>query len=112
MPSPKRRNPKAYNGTRTTTHHLKELLPSFLQEMGGHYSSGAEQVLAYFEEMMGPTLTPFARAHTFAGGILTVKVLNTTLFSLLSRQEKPKLLKRLREAFPNLPIKTIDFKIG
>jgi cytochrome c peroxidase len=80
--------------------------------MGDHYSTSSQQVLNYWKEMMGPTLSPFAHAETYAGGVLTVKVRNTTLYALLSRQEKPKLLKRLREAFPKLMIKTIEFRIG
>jgi len=112
MPTPKRRNPKGYNGTLKTSYELKSLLPGFLEEMGEHFSHSSDKVLAYWEEMMGPDLAKFARAHLFTGGVLTVKVLNNALFALLSKQEKPKLLKRLREAFPNLEIKTIDFRIG
>ncbi len=112
MPTSKRRNPRSFDGTRQTAHPLKELLPGFLQEMKGHYSTSADQIFAYWEQMMGPDLAKFARPHMFAGGILTVKVLNNALFALLSKQEKPKLLKRLREAFPSQEIKTIEFRIG
>ncbi len=112
MPTPKRRNPKSYDGTATTAHHLKQLLPSFLHEMDGQFSTSAEQIFAYWEQMMGPELAKFARPHMFAGSVLTVKVLNNALFALLSKQEKPKLLKRLREAFPHQEFKTIEFRIG
>jgi hypothetical protein len=41
-----------------------------------------------------------------------VKVKNSTLHSLLSQNDKPRILQLLRQQFPNAEIKNIYFRIG
>ena len=51
-------------------------------------------------------------AVSFIEGNLTVKVGNSSLYSLLCQYERPCLLKKLRERFPKTSIKNLTFRIG
>jgi hypothetical protein len=63
-------------------------------------------------DVIGPKLASMTQAHSFVDGVLLVKVKNSTLHSLLSQNDKPRILNLLRKRFPNVEIKTIYFRIG
>ena len=109
---PYRRTPKGYTGTRLTTHQIGDVLPGVLTTIRTGYSARPDLVLAAWPEVIGPQLAPMTQAVSFTDGVLTVKVMNSTLHSLLTRQEKTRLLKRLREKFPNVAIESIYIRIG
>lgn len=69
-------------------------------------------LLEAWPHIVGPTLAPLTQAVAFVDGLLTVKVSDSTLFALLSRHERPLLLRNLRERFPKTSIKNIVFRIG
>lgn len=74
------------------------------------YDDRPDLILASWAEIIGPTFAPMTEAISFYDGILTVKVKNSTLYSLLSQHEKNRLLKNLREKFPRTQIKTLHFR--
>lgn len=106
------RTPRYYDGTRLTTHRMNDLLPTVLSRIGQVYEQRSDLILAMWPDIIGPKLAPMAQAVSFSDGILLVKVKNSTLYSLLSQNDKPRLLNELRQKFPRVDIKTIYFRIG
>lgn len=109
---PYQRTPKNYDGTGVTTHSIRELLPSVLSKLGEVYQQRPDLILATWPEIIGSKLASMTQAVSFVDGILVIKVKNSTLHSLLSQNDKPRILNSLRQRFPNVVIKTIVFRIG
>jgi len=95
-----------------TSKQIKNLLPAILGEIGKGFQMRPDLVLAAWPEIIGEKLAPMTQAVSFSDGILTVKVKNSTLLSLLSQHERLKLLKSLQQKFPSITIKNIMFRIG
>lgn len=106
------RHPRHYDGPHLTTRHICQLLPRFLEEMGRKVEERPDLVVAAWPEVIGSQLAPMAQALFFIEGVLTVKVKNSTLYSLLTQNDKPRLIKNLRDKFPGTTIKTIFFRLG
>ncbi len=104
------RTPKNYDGTQTTNKHIKQLLPGVLEKLGKNYKDQGSLVIAAWTEVIGDNLAPMTRAISFENGTLTVQVKNSTLHSLLSGQEKERLLSLLKEKFPFTNIQKIVFR--
>ncbi|MFI5334333.1 MAG: DUF721 domain-containing protein [Chlamydiales bacterium] len=98
--------------TKPTGKKLKDLLPGFLAAISKNYKERPDLILAVWPEVIGEKLAPMTEALSFHEGILTVKVKNSSLHSLLVQHERSKLLKRLREKFPSSEIRNINFRIG
>lgn len=107
-----KRHPRHYDGPLPTTRDLRQLLPHFLEEVGRKVEVRPDLVIAGWPQVIGPQLAPMTQAIAFTDGILTVKVNNSTLYSLLIQNDKPRLIKNLRDKFPNTLIKTIHFRLG
>lgn len=107
-----RRSQRYYDGTRLTSKNLNQLLPKALSRIGKHYEERPDLVMASWPTLVGEKLAPMTEAVSFEEGFLTVKVKNATLYSLLRQNERPKLLKRLRERFPKITIKNVIFRMG
>jgi hypothetical protein len=106
-----RRTPRNYNGTQTTTHRVSDLLPHVLGQISEVYQDNPELILAAWPDIIGEKLASMTQAVSFSKGVLTVKVQNSTLYALLSRQEKPRILNLLKKKFPKIEIK-IQFRMG
>lgn len=106
------RLPKNYDGTRITTRRVSDILPAVLSKIGDSFKLRPDLLLAAWPEIVGPKVASMTQAISFIDGVLTVKVKNSTLYSLLSRNDKPRLVNELRQKFPNIHIKTIFFRIG
>lgn len=109
--APKRKN-RAYDGTELTSRHLREVLPAVLRKVEGVFEGNPERILKAWPALIGDKLASMTRAESFVEGVLTVRVKNTTLHSLLHQHEKMRLLTLLRKQFPDVSIKTIVFRIG
>jgi len=106
------RTPKNYDGTRATTHKIGDLLSVLLTQINEGYQERPDLVLAAWPEIIGPKLSPMTQAVSFCEGILTVKVKNSTLYSLLSRHDKFRLLAAIQKRFPKANIQNIVFRIA
>lgn len=106
------RTPRNYNSTQVVTHRLNEVLSVVLGQVSEAYKDRPDLILASWPEVIGPQLAPMTHAVSFLEGVLVVNVKNSTLYSLLSRNDKPRLLQNLRKMFPKVQIKTIHFKFG
>jgi hypothetical protein len=109
---PHSRTPKNYDGTEITGHHIHDLLPNVLSKIGKVYEQRADLILALWPTLIGPKLAAMTQAVSFSEGVLVVKVKNSTPYSLLSQNDKPRLISQLRQKFPRVEIKTILFRIG
>jgi hypothetical protein len=107
-----KRFPRNYDGPLPTTRHIRQLLPRFLEDIGQKFKERPDLVIAAWPEVIGHQLAPMTQAVAFVDGILTVKVKNSTLYSLLAQNDKPRLIKNLRDKFPQTMIKTINFRLG
>lgn len=106
------RKPRGYDGAELTCRQLSDLLPDLMSGIGRMHKERPDLILAAWPDVIGSKLAPMTRAFSFETGTLTVLVKNSTLYSLLSQHEKPKLLKKLREKFPSATIQNIVFRIG
>ena len=97
--------------TEPTGRSLKQLLPKMLEEIATVQKMRPDLILTAWPEIIGPKFAPMTEAVSFVQGVLSVKVKNATLHSLLA-QEKFRLVKRLQEKFPRIEIRNIIFRIG
>jgi hypothetical protein len=107
-----RRTPKNYDGTATTTHKVSDLLSEVVGKIRHNHQERPDLVLAAWPEVIGPQLAAMTQAISFVDGILLVKVKNSTLHSLLSQNDKSKIIAGLKTKFPRLQLKNIVFRIG
>lgn len=103
MPSPAKKS---------SFRHLADLLPVVFQDICRHYQYRPDLIVAAWPEILSPQLAPMTEALSFYQGVLTVKVKNATLYSLLVHYEKNRLLKSLKEKFPKTEIKNIHFRLA
>ena len=83
-----------------------------LERIAAMQKDRPDLIVSAWQEIIGEKFAPMAKAIGFENGILTVKVSNSTLYSLLAQHEKKRLLQMLRKKFPSIEIKTIHFRIG
>ncbi len=91
---------------------IQQLLPKILDEIGRMQKMRPDLILAAWPEVIGAKLAPMTEAVSFHESVLLVKVKNATLYSLLAKHEKFRLLKNLQEKFPKVEIRNIIFRIG
>lgn len=112
MAQKRRRLPENYDGVGVTTHRIGDLLTNVLATISETYQERPDLILAAWPMIIGPTSAARTQAMSFVEGVLTVKVKDSTLHSILSRYEKPKILQSLRQKFPKAAIHNIVFRIG
>jgi hypothetical protein len=88
------------------------MLTDILLKMQCTFCDRPDLILEAWPEVIGLKLAGMTQAVSFANGMLVVKVKNSTLHSLLSQNDKPRILNNLRKKFPNVTIKDIVFRIG
>jgi hypothetical protein len=106
------RTPKNYDGVSKTTKEISQVLPQILQKLSKSVEQKADLIIAVWPELIGERLSPMTQAISFIEGVLTVKVKNSSLYSLLAQHEKPKLIQVLRTRFPSVIIRNIIFRLG
>lgn len=62
--------------------------------------------------LVGPQVAGMSQPISFVEGELIVKVGNASLYALLCQVERPRLLKALRERFPQTRIDRLTFRMG
>lgn len=100
------------NSTESNAKELKKMLPALMQKMQKLRTDSPHLILAAWPSIVGEKWAPMAKAAAFREGILTVKVKNSTVLSLLAQHEKQRLLRSLKEKFPEGAIQEIRFCIG
>lgn len=107
-----KRQLRYYDGPIPTTRHISQVLPSVLRDISQNFHDRSDLILAAWPEVVGEKLAPMTQALSFREGFLVVKVKNSTLYSLLSQSDKPRLIQNLRQKFPHVTIKSIVFQMG
>lgn len=105
-------NPKGYDGSKVTSHTIKDLLPVVLRHVSKVYGERGDLIIDAWSEIIGTNLAGMTQAVAFEEGILYVKVRNSTLYSLLSQHDKPRIVRKLRQKFPGNNIRTVVFRMG
>ncbi|NGX61286.1 MAG: hypothetical protein K940chlam9_00769 [Chlamydiae bacterium] len=108
----RKRVPRNYDGPLPTARPIQKLLPSILRSISHRYQDRPEMILVAWPEVIGSHLASMTEAVSFHDGVLHVRVRNSTLYSLLTQVEKPRILQNLRQKFPGSKIKTISFRMG
>ena len=98
--------------TTLTTKRIQHLLPAVLRSIGKRHEERPDLILAAWPALIGSRLEAMTKAVSFVDGLLTIKVKNSSLLSLLTQHERPRLLKELKHKFPNAIIRNIRFIIG
>ena len=96
----------------TTNKQIRDLLPRILDQISALHSDRPDLIVQAWPEIIGSKLSPMTKAMSFEKGVLTVKVSNSTLYSLLSQHERARLLHCLKQRFPVVEIKNIHFRMG
>jgi hypothetical protein len=109
---PNRRIPWGYDGPNVTTRKFSDILPEVLSRINRAHGERPDLILASWAQVVGPQISNFTTPVSFVDGVLSVRVKNSTLHSLLSQNEKPKILNILRQKFPKVMIKDIRFRLG
>lgn len=106
------RTPKNYDGTQPTTRNVSALLSAALSTLSDKCQERPDLLLAAWPEMIGPQHAAMTQAVSFYDGVLTVKVKNSTLYSLLSRHDRHRILAALKQRFPKANIQNIVFRMA
>lgn len=112
MRKSKPRTPKNYDGTATTTLQIADVLSEMIFRIRESYQERPDLVLAAWPEIIGPQLAIMTQAVSFIEGVLLVKVKNSTLHSLLSQNDKNRIMASFKAKFPRIQLKNIVFRIG
>lgn len=107
-----KRTPQNYDGSKVTSHRITKLLPFVLSSIGDNFEARPDLILAAWPGIVGPHVAANAAATAFADGVIYIRVSNSTLYSLLSKHEKNRLLAIFRGRFPSVQIRGIQFKMG
>lgn len=95
-----------------TSKPIARLLPKLLQEIAKTNSCQVEELYAAWFAVIGEKLASMTEPVAFMRGILTIKVKNSSLYSLLAQQEKKRLLLELRKRCPRVQLYNIAFRMG
>ncbi len=107
-----KRTPRHYDGTEVTGKELSCLLPEWLKNVSIRFQDRPDLVLLAWSEIIGEKLAAMTTAVSFIEGVLTVKVKNSSLYSLLVQHEKTRLQDLLQKKFPSIKIRNIVFRLG
>jgi hypothetical protein len=108
----RRRNPKSYEGITSPLHPISDLLHDALNDIGKKYQDRADLILTAWWDLIPAQLRNKTEPLSFKEGVLTVRVKDSTLYSLLSQYEKARLTHALQRKFPHVPIRTILFRMS
>lgn len=104
------RTPRNYDGVQNTNRDIRKLLPEALEKIGEKFQDQGSLVLEAWPEIIGKEIAPMTKAVSCEDGVLTVQVKNSTLHSLLSGQEKGRILFQVQKRFPYVKVQKIVFR--
>jgi predicted nucleic acid-binding Zn ribbon protein len=107
-----KRTPKNYDGLSMPAKPIQDLLAEVLNQIQKKNVSPYEQIIQAWPSIIGPNLAKMTRAVSFVNGVLSVNVKSSTLYTVLCLHEKPRLLKKIQEQFPQASVCNILFCVG
>ena len=106
------RIPKDYDGQTPTGRKIESLLSQVLEDISKTQKQGITVIEPVWKEIVGPKINELTKVVDFQKGTLFIKVKNATLLSILSSQEKPRLMQNLKEKLPNIHFVNLVFQFG
>jgi predicted nucleic acid-binding Zn ribbon protein len=106
------RVPKDYDGNLPTGRQADDLLPQVMKEIAKQFEESSVLIEKVWKEIVGPKISDLTRVTGFQKGVVFIQVKNATLMSILSSQEKPRLLQNLRHKLPNIHFVNLVFQFG
>lgn len=97
--------------TPPTNKLLQNVLPRVMRKIYSQQEQRGDLILAAWPEVIGQKFSPMTEAVSFVDGVLTVRVKNATLYSLLARHERTRLLFELKKRFPKAKIQQLLFRM-
>ncbi len=108
----RRHTPKNYDGIKLTGKLACDMLPDVFKTIQKAFDAQPKNIFTVFLNSLDERMRPLVEPVFFAKGVLTVKVKNATLLSILSSQEKGRLVHNLRSSIPSIEIQDIVFQSG
>ena len=96
----------------TAGKNIGNLLPKFLLKVENKYKKNPRNIVQAWQDVIDKRVVSMTKVVSYNEGVLTVKVMNSTLYSLLNNYEKDGILKRLQAKFSEEIIHKLVFKIG
>lgn len=103
---------RRYKATESTFQLIGDLCGPELGALEKRAKMAPWRVAEEWAGVVGPQIAGMTRVVGFDKGILKVCVENSTLLSLLARQEKKRLIEELRVRAPGVTIREILFRLG
>lgn len=91
---------------------VKDMLPDLLKDIEKKYFENPKLIVNYWPKIIGKKLTSMTEVLSFKNKTLYVLVKSSTLYSILTTQEKSRLLKLMQKKISKEAINNIVFKIG
>lgn len=89
---------------------MRELLPQILNRISTNFDQQPYLIIKAWPEIVGERVATMTQALSFIDGVLMVRASNSSIYTLLHLYDKPKIVKKLRERFPQTVIKTVLFR--
>ncbi len=106
------RTPRNFDGTEQTCRSLETLLPSILLQIDERYKKTVDEIFEGWKTIIGEKMAPLTELVSLEKGVVTIKVKNSTLYSLLCQHEKARLLNELQKKYSKEKIRDLKFRIG
>lgn len=103
------RTKRNYDGVIPTGKKMSDLLPQVMQEIHQKRGDDRERIFQFWFSLIGEKMAMLTQPISLKNGVLTIKVKSATLYALLCRHEKERLLKTMQEKFP---LHDLSFKVG
>lgn len=107
-----KRTPKNYDQVDPTNKQVSCLLQEWMAKASRNFQDRPDLILLSWPDIIGEKLAPMTTALSFVEGVLTVRVRNSSLYSLLVQHERNRLLSVLQQKFPSVKIRNIVFRLG
>lgn len=94
------------------TSPLSRLLPRFVERLQSSLSPHAAEVLAAWPEVIIPSWAKATRVHRFYRKALHIKVLHSSLYTILRQYHTSRLLLALQHRCPSAGLERLIFHFG
>ncbi len=107
-----RRTPRNFDGTEITSRSIDRLLGEMLLQIEERAKKNVDDIEGKWRAVIGEKMAPMTKVASLENGTLTIKVKNSTLYSLLCQHEKARLLCELQKRCSKESIRDLKFRIG
>ena len=106
------RGVRAERNTSQFEHQLTDLLPGIVRSIGIKDKIDEETITAEWRALVGQFLGTNSRPVRLNNRVLTIAVLDSSLYYVLSQQMKKDLLGKVRERFGTRMVRDLHFTVG